>query len=461
MSTETLDRERVRADVEARRGEYVKTLREWVEIPSVSAERERKADCRRCAERAADSVRHLGGTARLVETSGNPVVVAELPGPAGSPVVTLYNHLDVQPATEGQDGWTRPPFRFHEDGDRFYGRGATDDKGPAVTALFGAALARERGVPITVRFVWELEEEIGSPSFESFLLTERERLATDVVVVSDTVWLSAGKPAIPYGLRGLCTAHLVLETATKDAHSGVTGGAARNPIVELCAVIASCINARTGAITIDGFDRTWSPATPEEVEGFLAAGFDTATFRAAHGFHSLRTDDPREITQCVWTRPTFEVHGITGGYQGEGVKTVVPPRAAAKVSFRLVPPQRPEEILDLLRAHVRARNADVEVRGGHGIEAWLGPRTGPIADAAADAFEFGFGKRPVLIREGGSIGAVLLMDRILGAPIVLMGLSLPEQGYHGPDEFFDWGQASGGIAAFAHFLDRVALRGRG
>jgi acetylornithine deacetylase/succinyl-diaminopimelate desuccinylase-like protein len=456
MIATRLDRESLRREIESRRPEFVSVLRTLVEHPSVSMQPEHAPDCRKTAEAAVRLLEERGGTARVCETAGLPVVVGRLEGPPGAPVVTIYNHLDVQPAERGEDGWTRDPFVFAESEGRFYGRGATDDKGPAASALLGAAVAREHGVAVTTQFIWELEEEIGSQHFEPFLERERESLASDVVVISDTLWIAPGKPAIPYGLRGLCTAQLVLETGEKDAHSGVTGGAARNPLAELCEVIADCLDAKSGEVKIEGFDRTWTPPEREEVDGFVASGFDVEEFRRSQALHGLRATDPREVTSRIWARPTMEVHGIRGGYQGDGVKTIVPPRAEAKVSFRLVPPQEPEQILELLRAHVAKRHPDVQVVAGHGIRAYLGKREGAVMEAAADAFEFGFGTRPALIREGGSIGAVLLMDRHLKAPITFLGLSLPEHGYHGPDEHFDWRQASGGIATFAHFLERVA-----
>ena len=459
MPNPKLDRQAVASAVQARRGEYVALLRELVEIPSVSMQAEHKDDCRRVAAVAARAIESRGGKARVVETAGNPVIIGLLEGPPGGPVVTVYNHLDVQPAAAGRDGWTREPFVFAEEGDRFYGRGATDDKGPAVTALMGAVLARELGVPITVRLLWEMEEEIGSSHFEPFLKAEAGGLASDCVVVSDTLWLAKGKPAIPYGLRGLAAAMLRLETGTKEAHSGVTGGAARNPLAELCQVLAGCVDGRTGEIKIEGFDKTWAPPAADEVDGFVASGFDVAGFMRAQGFKSLRATDPREVTQRIWARPTMEIHGISGGYQGQGIKTAIPPAAEAKVSFRLVAPQDPAEVFALLRAHVHKLNPDVQVIESHGVRAFLADRRGPVAEASADAMEFGFGARPAFIREGGSIGAVILMEQYLKAPITLLGISLPEHGYHGPDEFFDWGQAAGGMAMFVRFFERLgALR---
>ncbi len=460
MPTETrLDRNRLLSAVDARRGAFARDLQTLVEIPSVSADDARKADIARCAEAAADLVRHYGGTAEVVATKGNPVVVGEIGDGEGAPTVVVYNHLDVQPAEEGKDGWTRAPFRFAEADGRWYGRGSTDDKGPAVTALHAAALAREQGVRVRVRFVWELEEEIGSGSFEGFLAQHGARLKPDSVVVSDTIWLAAGKPAVPYSLRGNAGALLRLKTAEKDAHSGLTGGVARNPLTELAAVIAGCVNARTGEILIEGFDRTWQPVSDAEAKEFVDSGFSVDSFQRAHKLLKMRTTDPAEVTQRIWGRPTFDVHGIVGGYTGKGIKTVVPPEAEAKVSLRLVPPQDPDECLALLKAHVKRLNPDVEVVGDRGLKAYMGQRTGPYADAAADALEFGFGARPAFVREGGSIGAVLSMANSWNTPITLLGLSLPEDGYHGPDESYAWGQARSGMLTFVRYFEQLsALR---
>jgi len=460
MPTDTrLDRKLLTDAVDARKNAFARDLGTLVEIPSVSADDARKADIVRCAEAAADLVRAYGGQAEVVATAGNPIVVGDIVSGPDAPTVVVYNHLDVQPAEEGQDGWTRAPFRFAEQDGRLYGRGSTDDKGPAVTALHAAALAKEHGVRINVRFVWELEEEVGSRSFEGFLAHHGARLKPDSVLVSDTIWLAQGKPAVPYSLRGMAGALLRLRTARKDAHSGLTGGAARNPLTELAAVIAGCVDARTGEIKIAGFDRTWQPVSAAEAKDFVDSGFDVASFQRAHQLDKLRSTDAGEVTQRIWGRPTFEVHGIVGGYQGPGVKTVVPPFAEAKVSMRLVPPQDPAECLALLTAHVKRLNPDVEVVPEGGLRAYLGQRTGPYADAASEALAFGFDARPAFVREGGSIGAVLAMAQAWDVPIVLLGLSLPEDGYHGPDESFAWGQARGGMLTFVRYFEQLsALR---
>ncbi len=455
-----LDKTGLAAQVDARREEFTHDLKKIVEVPSVSAQVRHQGDIRHCAEVAAHLIKSAGATPEIVETVGNPIVVGEFVQDVNAPWIAIYNHIDVQPAEEGKDGWTRLPFRFEEQEGRYYGRGSTDDKGPAITALHAAQLSLKEGVPLNVRLIWELEEEIGSPSFEGFLAQHGARMKPDSVMVSDTIWLDAGKPAVPYGLRGLAGALLKLRTAAKDAHSGLTGGAARNPITELADVISRCVNARTGEILIEGFEKTWKPVSAQEANAFVDSGFSVEAFMEAHQLEKIRSEDPAEVTQQIWGRPTFEVHGIAGGYQDEGIKTVVPPWAEAKVSMRLVPPQDPDECIALLRAHVKKLNPDVAVTSEKGLKAYAGSHTGPYADAASDALEFGFGDRPAFVREGGSIGAVLSMAEAWNVPITLLGLSLPEDGYHGPNESYAWGQARGGMLTFVHYFERVAALGR-
>ncbi len=437
------------------RAKFEEMLGGLVEIPTISADPEHRDDIHRGAALAVQYLRASGATsAETVETSGNPVVLGKFLSNLANPTVTIYNHLDVQPAQEPE--WTRDPFSFGALDGRYDGRGCTDDKGPALTALMAARYARESGIPVNIHILWELEEEIGSPHFEEFVQGQGSGLDTGSVVVSDTVWLSRDTPAIPYGLRGLQAARLVLETARNDAHSGLTGGAARNPVGELCQVIGHCYDARTGDVTIPGFHDRVVPASCEEMESFLSSGFDLQKFIDAHGLYKLRTRDTREVIERIWCRPTFEVHGVTGGYLGPGVKTVVPPRAEAKVSMRLVPDQDPDEVMALLTNHVKEINPDVEVYPAGSLRPYLGDFRGPYAEAARNAIRFGFGREPAFIREGGSIGAVVTMRDHLKAPIILMGFSLPDHGYHGPNEHYDWGQASGGIKALAGYFSEVS-----
>src|SRR5215475_12357678 len=297
--------------VQSVQGEFEAKLKEWVEIPTISAEPEHKPDIERGVDAAVQYLRSLGAQAEAVRTPGNPVVIGKFVTGSNRPTVTIYNHLDVQPANEPQ--WRRAPFVFHKDGNRYIGRGSTDDKGPALTALFGARYATERGIPVNIQFIWEMEEEIGSPNFEHFMKRTFKDLATDSVVVSDTIWISRGRPAVAYGLRGLAPFRLVLETGTKDVHSGVTGGAARNPITEMCQLVSDCYDVKTGKVKIPGFYDDVAKLSKAEMENFLASGFSVKTFKKAHELRKMRDGDAADIASRIWARPTVEVHGIVGG----------------------------------------------------------------------------------------------------------------------------------------------------
>jgi acetylornithine deacetylase/succinyl-diaminopimelate desuccinylase-like protein len=436
------------------RDEFEKILERIVEIPTISVEPERKPDVRRGAEYAATLLESCGAKARIYDTKGHPIVFGRFDRGASLPTVTVYNHLDVQPA-EGPD-WETPPFDFVRKGDRYFGRGTTDDKGPAVTTLFGARYAWEHDVPVNIHLLWEFEEEIGSPHFEPTIKENAKEFATDSVVVSDTVWVSRERPAQPAGLRGLQGFRFTLQTGETDQHSGTAGGAARNPITELCQLVAECVDGRTGRVKIPGFYADVAPPTKRELEDLKNCGFTTRDFKRDHMFRSLRVDDALEIMKRVWMMPTFEVHGIAGGYQGPGVKTIIPPKATAIISCRLVPNMNPKKIVRLVTNFVKQKNPDVKVSAEHELPAYQGKTTGPYADAIRAAMKFGFGREPVFVREGGSIGAVLSMERVFKSPVFFLGLSLPEHGYHAPNENYDWGQAEGGMAAFADYFRRVA-----
>jgi acetylornithine deacetylase/succinyl-diaminopimelate desuccinylase-like protein len=342
--------------------------------------------------------------------------------------------------------------------DRYLARGTTDDKGPALAALHGARYAFGHEVRANIHFLWELEEEIGSPHFEGCIRENRERFATDSVVVSDTVWVSRKQPACPAGLRGLQGFRLTIRTGETDQHSGTTGGAARNPVAELADLVSAMLDARTGRVKIPGFYADVVKPTRRELDDLRKCGFTTKGFKQDHLLRSLRVDDALEVMKRIWLMPTLEVHGIAGGYQGPGVKTVVPPRATAILSCRLVPRQEPKRIVKLVRDFVRKRYPDCEVRAEHALEPFEGHTEGAYADAIRAAMKFGFGRPPVFVREGGSIGAVLSMERVLKAPVHFLGLSLPEHGYHAPNENFDWPQAEGGIASFARYFELIASR---
>ncbi len=436
------------------KSEFERTLGEWVGIPTISAIPAHAADIRRGAETAVAHLESLGAEARAIPTKGNPVVVGTFRTGASYPTVTIYNHLDVQPADEPE--WKTDPFVMRSRSGVYTGRGTTDDKGPALTALYAAHFAAENGVPLNIRVLWEMEEEIGSPHFEAFVKKNRSKLATDSIVVSDTVWLSRSRPAIPYGLRGMLTARITLETGTRDVHSGLTGGGARNPLTELAALAGECVDPASGRVRIPGFYDAVREVSGEEVAEFVRSGFRASTFAKAHGLERLRSRDSAELARNIWTEPTFEVHGLVGGYQGPGVKSAIAPRAELKVSMRLVPGQSPRDVFRLLRKFVGERCRDARVIFDGGLPPFLGPRGGPYADAARRAMQSAFGTEPASVREGGSIGAIVTMDQYLRAPIVFLGLSLPEHGYHAPNEHYDWRQASGGMTMFVRYFEEIA-----
>ncbi len=442
--------------VKESRSQFEDMLGEIVEIPTISMDPTRKPDIRRGAELAAQYLKSFGAKTQICETSGYPVVIGRFSVPGAKRTVTVYNHIDVQPAQEPQ--WVREPFEFAKKDGRYFGRGTTDDKGPALTALFGARYAIENGLPLNIQFIWELEEEIGSPHFWEFMKAKAPSMRTDSILVSDTIWISRQRPAMPYGLRGMMTGVMTLQTGGKDAHSGVTGGAARNPIGELAQVINHCYDAKTGHVKIPGFYDDVKQVTKKEMADFLSAGFNMKKWKKDYGLISLRTNKPAELLNRVWCLPTFEIHGIVGGYAGPGVKTVVPPHGEVKFSTRLVPYQKPEKIFRLVQKHIKKFNPDVKVTLDGRLSPYLGSFSGPFADAAIDAVKYGFSRTPVFTREGGSIGAVVTMEKYLKAPIVFIGLSLPEHGYHAPNENYDWKQASGGMKTFAkYFANLVEL----
>jgi acetylornithine deacetylase/succinyl-diaminopimelate desuccinylase-like protein len=450
-ATTSFDRDDLKNWTSSNRERFEELLKKFVEVPSVSADPARKGDIGRMAELAAATLREFGFESRLIATAGNPIVHGRFAVDPKAPTITVYNHMDVQPGGDAAE-WKTDPFVFANDGERYLGRGTTDDKGPGLTALFGARYALDHGARVNVNFLWELEEEIGSPSFAAALKKETKSLKSDCVVVSDTIWISRDKPACAAGLRGLQGFVMKLETGATDQHSGVTGGAARNPLAELMHVVTKCFNPETGEVKIPGFYDDVKKLSKEEKKSFKRCGFTVAKFKQDHAFKSLRTNDAMDVMKRIWAQPTFEVHGMTGGYTGPGIKTVVPPRGEVKCSVRLVPKQDPLAIMELIEEFVKKLNPDVVIEREGSLAPYKGSIDGPFSALTAAAMQYGFGKKPVFVREGGSIGAVVTMEQLLKCPITFLGLSLPEHGYHAPNENYDWGQASGGMASFAELF---------
>ena len=452
-----LRREALHAFSRRVRGDYEACLKQLVEVPTVSSEPGHRPDIEKGVALAAAMIRRVGGQAQVLPTRGSPVLHGVFDTGQGLPTVTVYNHLDVQPASRQTEPWETDPFVFVPRGDRYFGRGTTDDKGPALAALFGMLAAREAGVPINVRFLWEFEEEIGSPHFEEAVARNTPALATDAVVVPDTVWVSRRRPAIPSGLRGLLALRFTLKTGEWDTHSGEAGGAARNPIGELMQLMCGIHDPRTGRVKLPGFYDDIVKPTSAEIDDFRRCGFSLPGFKKDLHLRSLRTEDRLEVMKRIWTLPTFEIHGVRGGYPGPGLKTIIPGQAEVKVTCRLVPGQKPRKIAALVKAFVRRRRPDVRVQVQMSLPAYRGVVGGPLASALRRSIRFAFGREPAYVRSGGGIGAVIPMKEVLRCPVLFLGLSLPEHGYHAPNENFDWGQASGGMAAFARLFHEVSI----
>ena len=438
------------------RKEFEDKLAELVEIPSVSSDPEHQPDIMKCAEVASQYLRDLGAAAAPIKTPGNPVVFGSIVTGKDNPTVTIYNHLDVQPADPSE--WNKAPFKFFKTGDRYEGRGTTDDKGPALTALMAVRYALDHKIPLNFKFIWELEEEIGSPNFDYFVRKNRKELKSDSFLVSDTIWISRTQPAVPYGLRGLQAFIFSLQTHAKDVHSGLVGGVARNPIGEMAQVISQCYDAKTGKVRIPGFYDDVLDATKAELASFVNSGFTTKGYQKAHELKSIRPNLKTEadVLRAFMAAPTFELHGITGGYSGPGVKTIVPYHAEAKISTRLVPNQDADKIARLVKEFVKKINPDLKGEAIQTPEPYSGDFTGPYADAPRVAMKFAFGKDPAFTREGGSIGAVVTLQKHLKAPINFLGLSLPEHGYHAKNENYDWRQTSGGIKMFVKYFEEIS-----
>ncbi len=453
----SVDKKKLQKYATENRSEFESCLKTLVDIPTVSAQLQHLPDMRRGADAAVEVIRKLGGEAELIKTAGQPLIFGRFKTSPKVPTVTVYNHIDVQPASRETEPWKSEPFQMTIEGDKYLGRGTTDDKGPALTALFAIRAAREAEIPVNINVLWELEEEIGSPNFEGGISKVARKLATDSVVVSDTIWVSRKQPASAAGLRGMQGFTLTLQTGETDQHSGVTGGAARNPLGELMKLVSEMYDAQTGKVKIRGFYDDVEQLSRKELANFVASGFSVSRFKKDHLFRSIRTEDTVEVMKRIWSLPTFEVHGLVGGYTGEGVKTIVPPMAEAKISCRLVPNMDPAKVMKLITAFVKEKNPDVVVRPLDAMHPYKGTITGPYADSIRRAIHFGFGKEPVFIREGGSIGAVICMERVFGCPVTFLGLSLPEHGYHAPNENYDWQQASGGMVSFVKYFEEVAL----
>ena len=454
--------ERYFADPRAR---FQDELFDFLRIPSVSARSEHDGDTARAADWLAGAMQRAGLTVEVMATDGHPIVLGEWrsAGP-DAPTVLIYGHYDVQPP-EPLDLWTTPPFEPAVRDGRIYARGSVDDKGQLylhVKAL-EAHLGARGSLPVNVVVLAEGEEEVGSEHLAEFVETHADRLRADVVVISDSAMFAPGLPSLLFSLRGLAYLQIDVQGPDRDLHSGSYGGAVVNPAMALARILATFHDAE-GRVAIDGFYdgvRDWGDAVRGQIRSLP---FEEEAFREETGASSLGGERGFSVLERLWTRPTCEVNGLLSGYTGEGAKTVLPAKAMAKVSFRLVPDQDPSRIGQLVRAHVARVAPDgvrVEVRELHGGRPWKAEPSGPLFEAARRALAAAFGREPVLAGEGGSIPVVGDFERILGAPVLLIGFGLPGENAHAPDEWMSVENFEQGMRAIAVLWDEMARTGRG
>lgn len=432
-------------------------LNEWfslVRIPSISAEPAHKADMIACAERWKELLLEAGvDEARIMPSAGNPLVYAEKIVSSDAPTILIYGHYDVMPVAP-LELWKSEPFTPEVREGRVYARGADDDKGQSMIQLKAFEyMVREDKLRHNVKFILEGEEEIGSPSLNAFLQENKELLACDVILVSDTSMLAPELPSLTTGLRGLAYWEIEVTGPNRDLHSGHFGGAVANPINVLCDLISKLTDA-DGRITIPGFYDDVEELSKEERQMLASIPFDEERYKAAIDVKALKGEKGYSTIERNSCRPSFDVCGIWGGHTGEGSKTVLPSKAYAKVSCRLVPHQQHEKISKMFVDYITSIAPDyvrVKVTPMHGGEGYVCPITLPAYKAAEKGFEKAFGKKPLAVRRGGSIPIISDFEQILGVKTILMGFGLESNAIHSPNESFSLDMFRKGIEAVVEF----------
>jgi acetylornithine deacetylase/succinyl-diaminopimelate desuccinylase-like protein len=446
--------------INVNRDRYIEELKQYLASPSVSALPQHAADVRRCAEWTADAIRAAGmQNVALMETPGNPVVYGEWLGAPGKPTMLYYGHYDVQPV-DPLNLWTSPPFEATIRDGEIYARGSADDKGQVFMHIkaIEAHLKQGGGLPCNIKFLIEGEEEVGSAHLDDFIRRNREKLAADVVVISDSPMFDRGIPSICYGLRGLTYFQIDLRGSRSDLHSGSFGGAVANPAFVLAQLLAQ-MKDRSGRIKIPGFYDAVRELSDAERAEWKQLPFNETRYRKELGAPKLMGETGYSTLERTWARPTFEVNGLLSGFTGEGAKTVLPAVAMAKISMRLVPDQDPKKIGDLFEDYVRKicpKTVELTITRMHGGKPWMTEFDNKYVRAAGRAIEQGFGKTPVYTREGGSIPVVSTFQEELGLPSVLFGIGLPDENAHAPDEKLDLGNFHNGIIASAFLYQELA-----
>ena len=421
-------------------------------IPSVSADPACRGDVRRAAEWIADELRRLGLASEIVQTPGHPLVYAESPHVPGAPTVLVYGHYDVQPP-EPLEKWTSPPFKPTRRDGNIYARGATDDKGQLLTHVHSAEawIEVEGRLPVNLKYLIEGEEEVGSENLAKFILENPRRLACDCVVISDGCQFAPGQPAITYSLRGIAYYELRLTGPNRDLHSGSFGGTVTNPANTLAQMLAALVDGQ-GKIRIPGFYDDVVPLADRQVELLASLPFDEKQYMTELGVSALGGESGYTTLQRRWARPTYDVNGLSSGYQGEWAKTIVPAVAVAKFSFRLVPSQDAHKITAGLRsmlADLCPPGIQMELLDYHGSPGVTVPLESPYVKAAARAIEHAFGRPPVFIGEGGSIPIVSTFHETLKADTLLLGWGQDDDNTHSPNEKLSLADFHRGIKASA------------
>lgn len=443
-------------------GDFRAQLHDFLRIPSVSTLPECADAVKAAADWLAANMRAAGiQNVEILPTDGHPAVYGDwLNAGDDKPTVLVYGHYDVQPAEKG-DGWTSDPFEPEERDGKLYARGASDDKGQMFAHVKAAEslLKTDGALPVNVKFLFEGEEEIGSPHLGDLLRTYRDRLSADVCVISDSGILSEDQPSIVYALRGLVALEIIVQGPGTDLHSGMFGGAVHNPVQALATILGKLHND-DGSVAVPGFYDDVLALTEDERAELAKTDFSDKQWNAMTGAPRPWGDPNFTIRERIGARPTLEINGMAGGFYGEGVKTVLPARALAKITCRLVADQKPEQAFACIRDYVgqiAPPTVRVEVRKlkGSGEPALVDIHT-PAMQAAVRAYEKGWGSAPVFMREGGSIPIVVDFQKELGAPVVLMGFGLNTDGAHGPDEHFVVSMFHKGIDTIIHYLHESA-----
>ncbi len=449
----------VKTYIQSHRQAFEDDLADLLRIASVSADSRQKAETRRAADWVAAQFQRIGLTTELIPTNGHSLVYAQSPPVPGKPIVLVYGHYDVQPP-EPLDEWISPPFEPTVRDGNIYARGATDDKGQMLTHVKSveAWIKAVGKLPLQVKFLIEGEEEVGSEHLEPFVKANRDKLACDTIVISDSSQFASGAPAITYGLRGIAYFELRLRGPRQDLHSGTFGGAVTNPANTLAELLAA-LKDKNGRIQVPGFYDDVVPLSERERAEFRSLPQTDEEFMKSLGVTGLFGEATFTSLERRWARPTCDINGLTSGYQGEGAKTVLPARASAKFSFRLVPKQNPHEIAVSLRKFLLERlppGIEMELVDHHGAPGVVVSLDSPYIRAAAAAIEGGFGRAPVYIREGGSIPIVTTFTHELGADALLLGWGQNDDNTHSPNEKFCLDDYHRGTLSSAQLWEELA-----